>query len=78
MKKAIDETNFDYQEVKNLFFFKLGRWDIEMNNGILIRLPKDKIKDSLQIVTDILSKDQQKLINYVDLRQHNQVVINGK
>jgi cell division septal protein FtsQ len=49
-----------------------------MNNGILIRLPKDKIKDSLQIVTDILSKDQQKLINYVDLRQHNQVVINGK
>lgn len=78
LKKAIDETNFDYQEVKNLFFFKLGRWDIEMNNGILIRLPKDKIKDSLQIVTDILSKDQQKLINYVDLRQHNQVVINGK
>ena len=78
LKKAIDETNFDYQGVKNLFFFKLGRWDIEMNNGILIRLPKDKIKDSLQIVTDILSKDQQKLINYVDLRQHNQVVINGK
>jgi cell division septal protein FtsQ len=78
LKKAIDETNFDYQGVKNLFFFKLGRWDIEMSNGILIRLPKDKIKDSLQIVTDILSKDQQKLINYVDLRQHNQVVINGK
>ena len=78
LKKAIDETNFDYQEVKNLFFFKLGRWDIEMNNGILIRLPKDKIKDSLQIVTDILSQYQQKLINYVDLRHHNQVVINGK
>ena len=76
MKNAIDETNFNYNEVKNLFFFKSGRWDIETKNGIVIKLPKEKIKNSLQVFVDILSKDQQISINNVDLRQHNQIIIN--
>ena len=76
LRNAIDETNFNYDEVKNFFFFKSGRWDIETKNGIVIKLPKEKIKNSLQVFVDILSKDQQISINYVDLRQHNQIIIN--
>ena len=78
LKNAIDETNFNYDEVKNLFFFKSGRWDIETKNGILIKLPKERIKHSLQTFVDILSKDQEILINKVDFRQHNQIIINGR
>ena len=77
LKNAIDEANFNYDEVKNLFFFKSGRWDIETKNGILIKLPKKRIKRSFQIFVDILSKDQEISINTVDLRQHNQIIING-
>ena len=77
LKKVIDETNFNYQEVKNFFFFQSGRWDIETNNGVLIKLPKDKIKDSLEIFLHILSKNQKNSINNVDLRQRNQIIING-
>ena len=78
LKNAIDETNFNYDEVKNLFFFKSGRWDIETKNGILIKLPKERIKYSLRVFVDILSKDQEILINKVDFRQHNQIIINGR
>jgi cell division protein FtsQ len=77
LKNAIDEANFNYDEVKNLFFFKSERWDIETKNGILIKLPKERIKQSLQTFIDILSKDQEISINTVDLRQHNQIIING-
>ena len=76
LKNAIDETNFNYDEVKNLFFFKSGRWDIETKNGIVIKLPKERIKHSLQVFVDILSKNQLISINNVDLRQHNQIIIN--
>ena len=69
---------FNYDEVKNLFFFKSGRWDIETKDGILIKLPKERIKYSLRVVADILSKDQEILINKVDFRQHNQIIINGR
>ena len=78
LKNAIDETNFNYDEIKNLFFFKSGRWDIETKNGIVIKLPKERIKHSLQVFVNILSKDQQISINNVDFRQHNQIIINGR
>jgi len=77
LKKAIDETYFDYDEIKNLFSFKSGRWDIETNSGILIKLPKKNLKQSLKLSINILSKDDQKKINKIDLRQLNQIIING-
>jgi cell division protein FtsQ len=77
LKKAIDETYFDYDEIKNLFSFKSGRWDIETNSGILIKLPKKNLKQSLKLSINILSKDNQKKINKIDLRQLNQIIING-
>ena len=76
LKNAIDETSFDYTIVKNLFFFKSGRWDIETNNGLIVRLPKDEIKKSIELLIRIIAKDDKKKINKIDLRQLNQIIVN--
>ncbi len=77
LKKAIDDTNFNYNDIKNLFSFKSGRWDIETKDGVLILLPKDKIKESLELFLLFLNRNHKKEINKFDLRQHNQVITNG-
>ena len=77
LKKAIDESNFDYKEISKLFSFKSGRWDIETNNGLIIKLPKDKIKKSLSLVDSIINEYKDYKIFKIDLRQNNQVIING-
>jgi cell division protein FtsQ len=77
LKEAIDKTKFNYEEIKNLFSFKSGRWDIETKDGLLIKLPKDEIQKSLNLLLNILEKDKEKKINKIDLRQLNQVIING-
>ena len=77
LKKAIDETNFEYNKIKNLFFYKSGRWDIEMNNGLLIKLPKDGIKESLELLIIFLDQNKKKKIKELDLRQKNQIILNG-
>ena len=77
LKKIIDKSNFDYQKIKNLFFFPSGRWDIEMHSGLLIKLPKDKLKESLDISIKILNDNKFKNLKIIDLRQKNQVIING-
>ena len=77
LKKAIDETSFNYNKIKNLFFFKSGRWDIETNNGLLIRLPKNEIKESLELLINFLNQNVEKEIKELDLRQKNQIIING-
>ena len=76
LKDKIDNSRFDYNIIKKLFFFKSGRWDIEIENGILIKLPKDSLKDSLQLASNILSDDNHKKVKVIDLRQKKQIVLN--
>ena len=76
LKEAIDQTSFSYNEVKKLFFFKSGRWDIETKNGLLIKLPKDNIKKSLELFINFLNENSKIKITEIDLRQLNQIIIN--
>ena len=75
-KKEIDDSELDFNSIKNLFFFKSGRWDIETESGLLIKLPKENIQQSLELSQKILNKNDKK-IKIIDLRQHKQVIING-
>ena len=76
LKEAIDQTSFSYNEVKKLYFFKSGRWDIETKNGLLIKLPKDNIKKSLELFINFLNENSKIKITEIDLRQHNQIITN--
>lgn len=76
LKKLIDESNFDFKEIKNLYFFPSGRWDMETYSGILIRLPKNKVKENIDLLTIILADKEFKKANLIDLRQDNQIIIN--
>ena len=77
LKEAIDQTNFEFSQIKNLFIFKSGRWDIETKNGLIIKLPKDKVYLSLKTLINFLKQNSEKKIKEIDLRQDNQIVING-
>ena len=76
LKKAIDKSNFDYDKINKFYFFKSGRWDIETISGLLIRLPRNDNQKFLDLAVKIL-EDDQNIINELDLRQHNQIIING-
>ena len=76
LKKIIDESDISYEQIKNLFFFKTGRWDIETHEGLLIKLPKNRVEKSIKLLIDFLDQNKEKKLNLVDLRQYNQIVIN--
>ena len=78
LKKIFTTTNFKFNEIKNFFYFKSGRWDIETYSGIKIKLPKDNIKDSLDLSFNILNKLKKEEIVSIDLRQKNQIIIDEK
>ena len=76
LKNVIDSSNFDYKNIKNLYFFPSRRWDIETRSGILIKLPRNNLKQSLELSLKILSDDNFNRVNMIDLRQNTQVIIN--
>ena len=77
LKKLIDNSNFDFSDIKNLYFFKSKRWDIETKNGILIKLPRKNLNKSFELLLNIINKKKMENINNIDLRQNNQVILNG-
>ena len=75
--QVINDTSFDFNEIKKLFFFNYGRWDIEIYSGVVIKLPREEFKQSFNISLKILNDDKFEKIKIIDLRQSNQVIING-
>tara|TARA_Y100000816_G_scaffold178647_1_gene129084 strand:- start:2040 stop:2705 length:666 start_codon:yes stop_codon:yes gene_type:complete len=69
--ESIKEANLDLKKIKNLFFFPSRRWDIEMNSGVIIKLPSENFKESLNLSMKILEEKNFKII---DVRQKNQVI----
>ena len=77
LKNLIDDSFLDFNNIKSLYYFKSKRWDIETKNGLLIRLPVDDLNKSFKILGDIINNNEFKNIQMIDLRQNNQVIING-
>ena len=76
LKKIIDNSNFDYNQIKNLYYFKSKRWDIETKNGLIISLPSEKLERSFEILLKIFEDENLNKFNHIDLRQNNQIILN--
>ena len=50
---------------------------LETYSGLLIKLPRENIKETFNLVLEILNNDNFDKINIIDARQEGQVVING-
>lgn len=76
LKMIIDKSNFDFDSIKNLYFFKSKRWDIELKDGLIIKLPLKQIDVSLEILAKILKDEEFKNSKIIDLRQKGQIIKN--
>ena len=74
-KKKIDDSKFEYKDINNLFFFSSDRWDIQLKNNLLIKLPSKNIKKTLDLVSDFLLENNNNSIKIVDARIQNQIIL---
>ena len=74
-KKIIEKSEFEFKDFKSIFFYFSNRWDVQTTDGILIKLPKQNLKDALSIAYKIINDDQFKDKQVIDLRISNHVVL---
>ena len=74
-KQNIEKSIFSFSNLKTLYFFPSGRWDILTNNDILIRLPQEHIVTSLNLSKKLIDNDNFKDNKFIDLRVKNHLVI---
>ena len=75
-KKVIDNSKISYDEIKNLYFFPSKRWDLELKNNIIIKLPKNLNEESLNMSLEFLHNNKFKEIKTIDARIKNQIILN--
>ena len=75
-KKIIDISKFEFIQIKNLYFFPSYRWDIELKNNILIKLPEKQIEQALDASYEIINGKVIDNLKIIDARIQNQIILN--
>ena len=75
-KREIDQSNFNFEDITKLYYFKSKRWDIETYQGYLIKLSKNNVKNDLNLFIRLSDEDRFKDKLIIDFRQEDQIILN--
>ncbi len=71
---TINKSDFKYENVKNLFFYKSGRIDLELKDNILIKLPLENLENVFKKISQIISNNKLNK-KIIDARVPNQIIL---
>jgi cell division protein FtsQ len=74
-KQNIENSIFSFSNLKELYFFPSGRWDVLTDKNILIMLPQENIVVSLNLSKKLTDNHNFKDNKVIDLRVKNHLVI---
>ena len=77
-KDKIDKSNFNYNQISKLYYYKSKRWDIETVKGNIIKLPMGNIRKSLDLFIRLSKENKFKDSSIIDFRQKDQIILNEK
>ena len=75
LKEKIDLSKFSYDQIKYFYFYPSKRWDLELKDGIRIKLSNLNIVKSLNKSFEFLNLKNLTDIKIIDLRVKNQIII---
>ena len=71
---TLKETEFPTDLIRNFVFFRIGRWDLELFDGTIIKLPSLNVAKSLKKLNSLLKSQYLGNVNLIDLRIENQII----
>lgn len=76
LKSTLDISKIDYNKIKNFYFFPSKRWDIQLKNNIVLKLPREKLSDSLDDAFEFINNESFNNTKVLDLRIKNRLILN--
>ena len=78
LKKIIDKSEFQFEQIESFYYFPSNRWDIKTKDGFLIKLPEKNIEESLKFALLIKINEEFKDKKIIDLRISNNIVLSNE
>ena len=75
-KKMIDSSVLEFNQIENFYYFKSNRWDILTKSGLILKMPINLTAKKLDVIFEIIQKQNFDDVKIIDFRQKNMMVIN--
>ena len=71
----LENNNFPINDIKEFYFFKIGRWNLQLANDKIIKLPHDNIEDAIKKSIELLNRKDFQNYNIIDLRVDGKIIV---
>jgi len=71
----LKKDNFPTKNIKNFFYFKIGRWDLELSDSRLIKLPYNVNSSIIKKTINLLSRKDFQKYKIIDLRIDGKIIV---
>ena len=75
IKEIIDKSKITFKEIKNLYFYPSKRWDLELKNNTIIKLPSDHTNLALNLAIEFLYDNKFNDNKIIDARIKSQIIL---
>ena len=76
-KQTIDNSNFKFNEIEKLYYFKSNRWDVKTKRGLYFKFPSNLTVKKLNLIYQIIQNNKFNGNKILDFRQANMMVLDG-
>ena len=76
-KKILNQSDLNYNNIKEIFFFPSGRIDIKTKDNIQIKFPLENLEKAMILANKIINNKNFKN-NVIDLRVPNQLILSNE
>ncbi len=78
LKKTIDESGFQFQQIESFYYFQSNRWDIKTKDGFLIKLPEKNLAESLSLALLLKTNKKTNSKKIIDVRIPNNIILSNE
>ena len=71
----LEINNFPKQEIKNMYYFQIERWDLQLLNDKIIKFPHNATDKIIKKSIDLLNRKDFENYNIIDLRVDGKIIV---
>jgi cell division septal protein FtsQ len=73
-QKLLKDNKFSISRIKNYFYYQINRWDIQLLNNTIVKLPFENLETSIQQAIKLINREDFKKYKVIDLRISGKII----
>jgi len=73
--QLLKKNNFPVTNIVKFSYFKIGRWNLELSDNKIIKLPSDNVKDGITKSIELLNNNEFSNYKIIDLRVDGKIIV---